>query len=124
MPADAPGMPVALRHHDLLAHLHRVEVDDLEGDMIDLRFEAGGDEQSAMVGRLVAAVEPHERPDRGSVREAHHVGRDEAQHVHIPACAAVEVGRLEHGWPSLVTCGGASAGRCVSLTRTVWFGAL
>src|SRR5271166_3565490 len=27
-------------------------------------------------------------------------------------------------WPSFVTCGGASAGRWVSLTRTVWFGAL
>jgi hypothetical protein len=26
-------------------------------------------------------------------------------------------------WPSLVTCGGSSAGRCVSLTRTVRFGA-
>ena len=54
-----------------------------------------------MVARLVAAVEPHERPDRGSVRKAHHIGRDEAQRVHIPACAAVEVGRLEHEVPEL-----------------------
>ena len=27
-------------------------------------------------------------------------------------------------WPSLVTCGGSSAGRCVSFTRTIWLGAL
>ena len=101
MPADAPGVAVALRHQDLLAHLHRIEIDDLEGDVIDLRFEAGRDEQRVMVGRLVAAVEAHERPDRGSVRKAHHVGRYEAQHVHIPACAAVEVGRLEHKVPEL-----------------------
>src|ERR1700735_1417424 len=59
VPPDAPGMPVALRHQNLLAHLHRIEVDDLEGDVIDLRFEAGRDEQRVMVGRLVAAVEAH-----------------------------------------------------------------
>ena len=49
-----------------------------------------------MVGRLVAAIEPHERSDRGSVREAHHVGWNEAEHVHVPAGAAVEIGRLQH----------------------------
>ena len=54
-----------------------------------------------MVGRLVAAVEAHERPDRGSVRKAHHIGRNEAQSVHVPARAAVEVGRLEHKVPEL-----------------------
>ena len=54
-----------------------------------------------MVARLGAAVEPHERPDRGSVRKAHYIGRDEAQHVHIPARAAVEVGGLKHEVPVL-----------------------
>ena len=96
MPADAPGVAVPLRHQDLLAHLDRVEVDDLEGDMVDLRFEASRDEQRVMVARLVAAVEAHERPDRGSVLKAHHVRRKEAERVHIPAGAAVEIGRLEH----------------------------
>ena len=31
-----PGVPVTARHHHLLTHLHRVEIDDLEGDVIDL----------------------------------------------------------------------------------------
>src|SRR5208282_807561 len=96
MPTDAPGVAVALRHQDLLAHLDRVEIDDLEGDMVDFRFEASRDEQRVMVARLVAAVEAHERPDRGSVLKAHHVRRKEAERVHIPAGAAVEIGRLEH----------------------------
>ena len=39
MPADAPGVAVAICHHDLLAHLDRVEIDDFEGDVIDLGFE-------------------------------------------------------------------------------------
>ena len=94
-------MAVALRHQDLLAHLHRIEVDNLEGDVIGLRFEAGRDEQRVMVARLIAAVEAHERPDRGPVRKAQHARWYEAQHVHIPACAAVEVGRLEHKVPEL-----------------------
>ena len=54
-----------------------------------------------MVARLVAAVEAHERPDRGSIGKAHHIGRDEAQHVHIPARATVEIGCLEHKVPEL-----------------------
>ena len=101
VPADAPGVAVALRHQDLLAHLHRIEIDHFEGDVVDLRFEAGRDEQGMMIGRLVAAVEPHERPDQRSVRKAHHVGRNEAQHVDIPADAAVVIGRLEHEVPEL-----------------------
>ena len=63
--------------------------------MVDLGFEPGRDEQGVMVGRFVAAVEPHEGPDRRSVREAHDVGRDEAERVHVPARAFLEVGRLD-----------------------------
>ena len=88
-------MAVAARHHHLLAHLDRVQVDHFERDMIDLGFKPGRDKQRVMVGRLVAAVEPHEGADRRSVGQAHDVGGDEAQRVHVPARAFLEVGRLD-----------------------------
>ena len=52
MAADAPCVPVVRRHHHLLAHLDCVEVDHLEGDVIDLRFEPGRDEQRVMVASV------------------------------------------------------------------------
>src|ERR1700751_5790533 len=36
MAPDAPGVAVATSHHDLLAHLDRVQVDHFEGNVIDL----------------------------------------------------------------------------------------
>ena len=48
-----------------------------------------------MVGGLVAPIEPHEGPDRHSVGQAHHVGGDEAERVHVPAYAFIEVGRFK-----------------------------
>ncbi|WP_439394640.1 hypothetical protein ACRQ5Q_36075 [Bradyrhizobium sp. PMVTL-01] len=38
MTAHPPGRPIPLRHQHLLTHFDRVEIDDLERDMIDLRF--------------------------------------------------------------------------------------
>ena len=96
MPADAPGMPVAPCHHDLLTHLDRVQVDHFKRNVIDLGFEPERDEQRVMVGRLVAAIEAHERADRRSVGQAHDVGGDEAERVHVPAGACVEVRGFEH----------------------------
>src|SRR5271165_6277991 len=68
MPPDAPGVTVLARHHHLLAHLDGVQVDNLEGDVIDLRLEsqgglrqflkvveAGGQEAQSEQARLQAA---------------------------------------------------------------------
>ncbi len=95
MAADTPGVPVTARHHHLLAHLHRVEIDDLEGDVIDLGFKARCDEQGVMVRRLGAAIEPHEGAHRRAVGEAHHVRRDEAESIHVPARRNIEVRGLQ-----------------------------
>ena len=40
--ARPPSVPVAAGHHHLLAHLDGVQVDNLEGDVIDLRLESQG----------------------------------------------------------------------------------
>ena len=48
-----------------------------------------------MVRRFFAAVEPHEGADRRPVRQAHHVGGNEAKRVHVPARAFVEVRRFD-----------------------------
>jgi len=93
--AHPPGMAVAFRHQHLLTHFHRVEVDDLEGHMVDLRFHSHGNEDRVVIGRFVAAIQARERAHRRAVGEAHHIGRDETEHVHVPAHTAVEVRRLD-----------------------------
>ncbi len=49
-----------------------------------------------MVGGLRAPVEAHESADRRPVGEAHDVGWNDAERVHIPARGQVEVRRLDH----------------------------
>jgi hypothetical protein len=64
MSSHAPGVTVLARHQHLLAHFDGVQVDDLESDVIDLRFKPQCDEQRMMVPWLAASVESHESADR------------------------------------------------------------
>ena len=71
-------MLIAIREHDLLPHFDGVEINHLEGDVIDLGLEPHCHEQRVMIGRFITPIETHERTDRSSIGEAHDIGWDEA----------------------------------------------
>ena len=122
--SDPPRMAITIGQHDLLAHFHGIEIDDLECDVIRLGLESRRHEQGMMVRRLVAAIQPHERTDRRAVRQAHDVGRKEAERVHVPTRAHVEVGRLEDEMSELRHLRRLQRGALRVIHPNVWFGEL
>src|ERR1700726_3736225 len=77
-----------------------------------------------MVRRLVAAIKTHEGADQRTVGQAHHVGGNEPSVSMYQRTLTSKSGASSTRCPSLVTWGGSSAGRWVSFTRMIWFGAL
>src|SRR6516165_2858900 len=105
-------MAVTVGKKDLLSHFHGVEIDHFEGDVINFGLQPHRHEQRMM--------EPTGVPTGKHITSE---GMKPRVSMYQRALAS-KSGASSTRCPSLVTWGGSSAGRWVSFTRMIWFGAL